>query len=172
VGVDEQDQSVQAGNFMWTHHARARCIEFETGTERQRFVGEHYGYQRLDDPVVHRREIVIDTRRHVIEVTDMLRCDGDHRVRRSWHFAEDCQVERTGRGLRVTTGLTQVLFEPVEDLESQQLTRGGTAEQGGWVSRSFGRKQPGTSAHWYSRVKGVTVLRTRITYTRSRDVGH
>jgi hypothetical protein len=50
--------------------------------------------------------------------------------------------------------------------------RSGTAEQGGWVSRSFGRKEPSTSAHWYSRVKGVTVLRTRITYTRSRDVGH
>ena len=90
VGIDGEDQSVQAGNFMWTHHAQARCIEFETGTERQRFVGEHYGYQRLVDPVVHRREIVHDARRQLIEVTDMLRCDGDHRARRSWHFAEDC----------------------------------------------------------------------------------
>ena len=121
VGVDEQDQSVQAGNFMWTDHAQARCIEFETGTDRQRFVGEHYGYQRLEDPVVHRREIVCDTRRQVIEVTDMLRCDGEHRVRRSWHFAEDCQVERAGSGLKVTSGLTQVFFEPLEELDSMQL---------------------------------------------------
>ena len=90
VGIDGEDQSVQAGNFMWTHHAQARCIEFETGTERQRFVGEHYGYQRLADPVAHRREIVHDARRQLIEVTDMLRCDGEHRARRSWHFAEDC----------------------------------------------------------------------------------
>ena len=65
VGIDEQDQSVQAGNFMWTDHAQARCIEFEAGAERQRFVGEHYGYQRLADPVVHRREIVCDARRQV-----------------------------------------------------------------------------------------------------------
>ena len=90
VGIDGEDQSVQAGNFMWTHHAQARCIEFEAGTERQRFVGEHYGYQRLADPVAHRREIVHDARRQLIEVTDMLRCDGEHRARRSWHFAEDC----------------------------------------------------------------------------------
>ena len=171
VGVDEQDQSVQAGNFMWTDHARARCIEFETGTERQRFVGEQYGYQRLEDPVVHRREIVCDTRRQLIEVTDMLRCDGEHRIRRCWHFAEDCHVERAGRGLKVTSGLTQVFFEPLEELGSMQLIRGGSAEQGGWVSRRFGCKQPSTSAHWYSRAKGVTVLRTRITYTRSRDIG-
>jgi len=171
IGVDELDQSVQAGNFMWTDHAHARCIEFEPGIDRQRFVGEHYGYQRLEDPVVHRREIVCDTRRQVIEVIDMLRCDGEHRIRRSWHFAEDCQVERSGRGLKVTSGLTQVFFEPLEELDSMQLTRGGSAEQGGWVSRSFGCKQVSTSAHWHSRVKGVTVVRTRITYTRSRDIG-
>jgi Heparinase II/III-like protein/Heparinase II/III N-terminus len=171
IGVDELDQSVQAGNFMWTDHAQARCIEFETGIDRQRFVGEHYGYQRLEDPVVHRREIVCDTRRQIIEVTDMLRCDGEHRIRRSWHFAEDCHVERSGRGLKVTSGLTQVFFEPLEELDSMQLTRGGSAEQGGWVSRSFGCKQVSTSAHWHLRVKGVTVVRTRITYTRSRDIG-
>ena len=171
VGVDEQDQSVQAGNFMWTDHAKARCIEFETGTEHQRFIGEQYGYQRLEDPVVHRREIVCDTRRQVIEVTDMLRCDGEHRARRSWHFAEHCQVERVHNGLKVVSGLTQVLFEPLEPLDGLQLIHGGSAEQGGWVSRSFGYKQPSTSAHWYSRVAGHTVLRTRITYTRSRDIG-
>lgn len=172
VGIDDQDQSVQAGNFMWTDHAQARCIEFEVGADRQRFVGEHYGYQRLADPVVHRREIVCDTRRQVIEVTDMIRCDGEHRARRSWHFAEGCQVEKVGNGLKVSSGLTQVFFEAAEDLESAQLVHGGSATQGGWVSRSFGRKQPSTSVHWYSRVAGVTVLRTRISYTRARDVGH
>jgi hypothetical protein len=171
VGVDEQDQSVQAGNFMWTHHARARCLEFEAGVERQRFLGEHDGYRRLDDPVIHRREIVFDAQRQSIEVIDMLRCDGEHRARRSWHFAEDCQVERAGDGLKVTSGLTQVQFEALEALDSVQLHRGGNAEQGGWVSRSFGRKQPASSAHWYSRVSGDTVLRTRITYTRSRQIG-
>jgi hypothetical protein len=171
VGIDEQDQSVQAGNFMWTHHAQARCIEFEAGADRQRFMGEHYGYQRLEDPVIHRREIVCDSKRQVIEVIDMLRCDGQHRARRSWHFAEGCQVERAGNSLKVTNGLTQVLFEPLEAPESLQIIRGGNAEQGGWVSRSFGRKQPSTTVHWYSPVAGVTVLRTRITYTRSRQVG-
>jgi hypothetical protein len=171
AGVDDQDQSVQAGNFMWTQHARARCIEFESGGERQRFMGEHYGYQRLEDPVVHRREIVFDPRRQIIEVWDTLRCEGDHRVRRSWHFAEDCQVEHVDAGMRVTSGLTQLFFEPREELERMQLHRGGGPEQGGWISRSFGRKEPCFTAHWYSRVTGVTVLRTRISYTRSRAVG-
>src|SRR5262245_19654918 len=96
--VDGEDQSAQAGNFMWTDHARARCIEFEAGGSHQRFVGEHQGYERLEDPVVHRREIIYDARRHVIEVSDLLRCAGEHRAIRAWHFSEHCQVERHGAG--------------------------------------------------------------------------
>jgi len=102
-------------------------------------------------------------------VTDMLRCEGAHRARRAWHFAEDCQVERAGPGLKVTSGLTQVFFEPREELESMEIHRGGGPAQGGWVSRSFGLKQPCTTVHWNSKITGVTVLRTRISYARGHQ---
>lgn len=171
VGIDGQDQSVQAGNFMWTHHARARCIEFEVGSVRQRFVGEHYGYDRLADPVIHRREIAFDPANQVIEVEDTLRCEGEHSAKRFWHFAEDCQVERTEKGLRITTGRTVVFMEALEELEKVEIHRAGSAEQGGWVSRRFGCKVPSTTVVWQSAVKGVTVLRMRLTYARSRPIG-
>jgi hypothetical protein len=167
VGVDGEDQSVQAGNFMWTHHARARCIDFQAGAGRQRFVGEHYGYERLADPVVHRREISFDPDEQRIEVDDHLRCAGEHDACRAWHFAENCQVERVDGGIKVINGSTRVYFEPREELSRIEIHRGGTAEQGGWISRHFGRKVPTTSVFWHSRLKGATVLRTRITYTRS-----
>jgi hypothetical protein len=171
VGIDGQDQSVQAGNFNWTDHATARCIEFDVGAGRQRFIGEHYGYDRLDDPVIHRREIVLDPDRQAIEVADMLRCDGAHTARRFWHFAEDCQVERTDTGLKITTGRTQVTMDSLEELEKVEIHRAGSAEQGGWVSRRFGCKVPSTTVVWQSAVRGLTVLRTRITYSRSRPIG-
>ena len=168
VGIDNEDQSQQAGSFMWSEHAQARCIEFQAGTGRQRFVGEQYGYQRLADPVVHRREIDFDAAGQTIDVTDRLSCAGEHRARRAWHFAENCLVERVDSGIKVTQGVTQVHFEPLEPLESVEVHHGGSAEQGGWVSRSFGRKVPCTTVLWHSRVRGDTVLRTRITYSRSR----
>jgi hypothetical protein len=168
VCVDGEDQSLQAGNFMWTDHARARCIEFEAGPVRQRFVGEHDGYRRLADPVLHRREIEFDADRRVIEITDELRCEGEHGARRAWHFAEDCHVEREADGLRITAGHTQVFMEPLEPLEHMEIHRGGDARQGGWISRTFGRKQPTSTVWWHSRIRGVTVLRTRITYRRAR----
>lgn len=169
VCVDEQDQSLQAGNFMWREHARARCIEFDSQPELQRFIGEHDGYQRLDDPLVHRREIVFDRGSKLIEVVDTLRCEGLHSIRRSWHFAEDCQVERQGRGILVSSGDVRVRMEPLEELQRMDIHRGGTPAQGGWVSRRFGRKQPGTTVTWHSRISGQTALRTRIAYARSRS---
>jgi len=171
VGIDGEDQSRQAGSFMWSEHARARCLEFQAGAGRQRFVGEHYGYQRLADPVVHRREIVFDPDDQSIAVTDLLRCEGEHHACRAWHFAENCLVERIDAGLKVTQGTTQVFFEAFEEPDRVEVHRGGGPEQGGWVSRNFGRKVPCTTVLWHSRVRGDTVLRTRITYTRSRFRG-
>jgi hypothetical protein len=168
VGIDGQDQSVQAGNFMWSNHARARCVAFETGPGRQRFVGEHDGYRRLADPVLHRREIRFDPDHRVIEVLDSLACDGEHEARRAWHFAENCQVEAQGSAIRVTSGFTQVVFEADGNLDRIEVHRGGLPAEGGWISRRFGLKQPTTTVLWYSRISGSTMLRTRISYTRSR----
>lgn len=171
VMIDGQDQSEQGGNFMWHQHAKARCVEFEHAAGFQHFVGEHDGYRRLEDPVIHRREIAFEPESRTIEISDQLRCVGTHSACRAWHFAEDCHVDRAGEGLRINTGNAQVLMEPLEALERVEIHRGGTADQGGWISRRFGRKQPCTTVLWHSRVAGVTVLRTRITYTRSRSLG-
>jgi hypothetical protein len=61
-------------------------------------------------------------------------------------------------------------MEPLEDLQRVEIHRGGTPAQGGWISRSFGNKQPGTTVIWHSRIAGQTVLRTRISYAGSRSV--
>jgi hypothetical protein len=169
VSIDGEDQSVQAGNFMWTNHARARCVSFDPNPHCQRFIGEHDGYRRLADPVMHRREIVFEPDRQLIEITDTLRCEGTHTARRAWHFAADCRVEPQGEGLRVSSGAAQIVMEPLEALQLTEIHRGGTPAQGGWVSRTFGRKQPATTVSWQSQVDGTTVLRTRIRYARSRN---
>ena len=132
-------------------------------------MGEHDGYRRLADPVIHRREIVFEPARQLIEITDTLRCAGSHTARRAWHFAADCQVEPEGEGLRVSCGVAQLFMEPLEALQQVEIHRGGTPAQGGWMSRNFGRKQPATTVYWHSQVAGTTVLRTRIRYARSRN---
>ena len=172
VGIDGEDQSVQAGNFMWTHHAQARCIEFEAGTERQRFVGEHDGYQRLADPVVHRREIVLDARRQLIEVTDMLRCDGDASRAALLAFRRGLPGGTHGSGLKVTAGVDAGVLRATRrrSTASKCIAAAARSRAAGCRAAS-GASSRRTTVHWHSRIAGVTVLRTRITYTRSRDVG-
>ena len=79
--------------------------------ERQRFVGEHYGYERLEDPVVHRREIVFDPRRQVDR-------SGRHAALRGRTHARAAPgiSPRTARSsasaaaCEVTNGITQVFM--------------------------------------------------------------
>jgi hypothetical protein len=171
VMVDGRDQSEQSGKFMWAEHATARCIEFEAGGAQQHFIGEHDGYERLEDPVVHRRTVRFSADSQLIDIEDLLRCQGDHGVRRAWHFAEDAQVSRGDEGLRVVSGNVVVLLTPLEPVDRVEIHRAGTAEQGGWVSRGFGHKRPSTTVVWHSRINGQTALRTRISYKRTRGGG-
>src|SRR6185369_291003 len=57
VRVDRQDQSLNAGNFLWLAHARARLVSFEVTPDEELWSAEHDGYARLQDPVLHRREL-------------------------------------------------------------------------------------------------------------------
>lgn len=164
--IDDQDQSQQSGGFMWSRHARARCREFTLGEGGQRFVGEHDGYRRLPDPVLHRREVLFDARTGTFDIADHLHCDGAHRVSRRWHFAEDLEPQPAASGYSVQAGRYEVTLAPLERVAAAQLIRGGTPAQGGWVSRGFGHKQPCTTLQWISRIKGSTTLRTRIVCAR------
>ena len=90
VCVDGQDQSEWGGSFLWTRHAEARCTKFAIAPEGDMFDGEHDGYSRLADPLIHRRRIKRDGCR--FDIRDTLECRGVHRVERCWHFSEACTV--------------------------------------------------------------------------------
>jgi hypothetical protein len=165
VVIDDQDQSVQSGNFMWSRHARARCREFASANGRQRFVGEHDGYARLRDPLLHRRSVHFDEASGSFEIADTFECRGAHRVTRRWHFAEELAVTAGMEDFSAEAGRYRVTLAPVEPLVGSQLIRGGTAQQGGWISRAFGRKQPCATLEWVSEIVGPTTLRTRIQCT-------
>lgn len=162
VVIDGCDQSQQGGNFMWSRHAQSRCREFAPDGEVQRFAGEHDGYRRLRDPVLHRREVRFRPRDSIFEILDTVRCDGTHRVCRRWHFAEDLVPESREGSYVVAKANVSVSFAPLETLTSSRLIRGGTAADGGWVSRAFGRREPCSTLEWNSLITGSTVLHTRI----------
>lgn len=163
VTVDGEDQSVQQGSFMWSNHARIRDAVFEPDATPQRFFASHEGYKRLQDPVVHRREIRYFSEIGQFDIADALTCAGKHDVARYWHFAEHLQPTMTGATIVVRTAAATVLIEPLDVPDSCDVLIASVEPRGGWISRNFGRKVPTHTVRWRNYVAGATVLQTRIT---------
>ena len=58
-------------------------------------VAEHDGYTRLQDPVLHRRELRFVRATATLTVRDQLLCRNEHQLELPWHFSEDCEVHST-----------------------------------------------------------------------------
>jgi hypothetical protein len=123
----------------------------------------HTGYQRLPDPVTHRRTAVLDKKIRIVEITDDLLCRGEHTAEFYWHFAETCDVslEPDGSVLAVNEERKIRLIPGGRDVEVD-LRRGKADPIGGWVSRQFDVKSETTTVVWRSAITGDTQLRTRI----------
>ena len=90
VTVDDQDQSVMQGPFMWGRHAqvRVRSVDVDGGVVD----AEHDGYLRLDRPVIHRRWLTASPGGESVLVVDTLEGKGVHRMRVSWPLHPDLDV--------------------------------------------------------------------------------
>jgi hypothetical protein len=142
VVVDGLDQSAMLGPFLWGSRAQARCVAWEPGAEGGRVSGEHDGYRRLPDPVVHRRTLDLDAPARVLTVRDDLVARGTHEVAAYFHLAEDVVVSPEGAHrftLDVGHGVVTLEVDPRFQVS---LLRGSEEPIGGWVSRHYHVKVP------------------------------
>ena len=162
VTVDGENQSEIGGNFLWLRKANAVCELWETGSKSDRFVGSHDGYRRLDDAVVHRREILLEKAGRRIVVTDTLDCAGQHRAECRWHFSEACEVWLEGKVLYARNSGNVVSLRLADPALKFEIHNGEEHPPCGWVSRSFDVKIPTVTAVVPFAVQGRTTLITEI----------
>ncbi len=163
VRVDARDQSESGGNFMWLRKARADCSVWDSTPRLDRFEGWQDGYRRLQDPVVHRRRIVLDKALRRISIEDSLQMTGEHDIELLFHCSEQCHAEPAPGGYDLRqAGRTLRLVLPQIKAASARLYVGSIAPIFGWVSRRFDDKQPAPTIVWRCRLKGDVVLRTVI----------
>ncbi|WP_319454930.1 MULTISPECIES: alginate lyase family protein [unclassified Mycobacterium] len=142
VEVDDRDQSVTGGPFLWTAHARVRVngIDLESGVVD----AEHLGYRRLHDSVIHRRWLVAPPSRAAVLVVDLVCGGGRHLVRTSWplHPSLDAIAEHDGYLLtRDGAPVAQLMTAATVDLVFEQV-RGDTATALGWWSEQLESRTP------------------------------
>lgn len=162
VRVDGVDQSVSGGNFLWLRHAKARCLLFESTPERDVWAGEHDGYQRLADPVAHRRDITLDKVRQIIQIDDQLACRAGHYVEIHWHVSPECEVIAQGDDVVISSGRDIVILSTSGSDWHPQLVTGRDDPPLGWVSPGFGEKRPTTCIRWAGDISGSTRFSTTI----------
>ena len=161
--VDEMDQSEPGGNFMWLHKARAGCNGWSSSPESDDFTGWHDGYQRLPDPVLHRRRIVLDKRTRIVTLEDRLEMSGEHEIELFFHCSERCTVSPTEDGYAIEQGGTTLWLRLPRALgATSRVLVGSHAPISGWVSRRFDAKTPAPTIVWRARVPGNAGLRTEI----------
>ncbi len=145
IAVDDSDQSVMLGPFMWGHRGKGRCIDWNQTLEGIKVVGEHDGYVRLKDPVMHRRTLDLDTGSRILTIRDEIMAKGSHEIGINFHLSEECvisngrsnQYEIDVKGRKITLELDTEL--------SVETLKGNVDPIGGWVSKGYHQKVPSTS---------------------------
>lgn len=162
IRIDQVDQSVITGNFMWSEKADAFLQGWESNAEADVVKGYHTGYLRLTDPVTHQREVAFDKKRHVFRITDRIEAAGEHLVEQFFHFSEACQVRRSHEAWEIENDGVRVRLHLDEQLE-QMLVQGQETPPLGWRSYTLGQKHPIPTVVGRRRITGPCQFITTIT---------
>lgn len=162
VRIDGIDQSVIGGNFMWIKHADAKLNVWDLDDSQERLVGSHDGYQRLADPVLHTREIVLNKLTRAIQVRDVLKCQSKHLVEIHWHCHEEADVTLEDSQVKIARGATSLNLSLTDPLFSVRLAKGEESPPLGWISRAFDYKAPTTTIVWTGEIEGNYVLESNL----------
>jgi hypothetical protein len=148
VTVDGQDQAlpVAGDSFGWSDYPRFQIRKWQVSKELDVFEGEHFGYARLKQPVVHRRKIIFRKPSCWIILDDVSGA-GDH----------DCDLHfQFSSGEVRLQGACTVAMREWGRLEIWQLTEncdvslesGSVNPIRGWASSGYGQRKPASSVRF------------------------
>jgi len=160
--VDEADQSEMSGSFMWGTKAQARCIQWELGENGGTVGGEHNGYSRLEDPVVHRRMLELDGKKMTVKIRDDIICKGSHHVAFYFHLSEICSPPEMQSNICEAAVEGRTVKIEIDPRLSVEMLAGSEDPIGGWVSRGYHQKTPSTTIVCRGNIQGDDNFEFRI----------
>jgi Heparinase II/III-like protein/Heparinase II/III N-terminus len=135
--IDELPSSVPDGPFSWKSIANSVCSAWLTNERFDYVVAEHDGFDRLEDPAIHRRAILFLKNNYWI-LRDQVESEGQHQLRSWFHFDSPvAPLHGKDNHVRVIS----------ENGDSVALQVSAFAEHGewirerGWVSHCYGGRE-------------------------------
>ena len=163
IRVDGEDQSLAGGRFLWRQIAACHVSHSESQGTYIMVEGEHDGYQRLADPVTHRRAICVRRPTSDVRIVDRLTCRDAHEVELFFHFHDQCEMRQLGATrFEAARGQARLALQLAASLECE-LYRGSEAPMAGWTSDRFGVKTPAFTIRARASICGDAEFITTIT---------
>jgi hypothetical protein len=161
VLVDGLDSSVSGGPFLWVKHASSTLLAADPGTGFA--AAAHDGYERLADPVTHRRAIVALAEGSLV-VIDRLEARGTHRYSQRWPLHPTLELElRTDRLIAARNDETGVLLvSGGSHAVTLDAVRGRVDPPAGWWSERLESAVPSWLLSFDLEAAGTAVLCTLV----------
>lgn len=142
VVVDGVDQMLHYRRFKVLYLTRARLLAFEQRGASFVAAGEHYGYERLRQAVIHRRSVAL-TDDETVVVLDTITGTGSHDANLYWlggpypydFSRDDCRLT-----LRTPAGPFVVSVYRGGSPAEGDVVAGQESPPRGWLSRYYGEK--------------------------------
>lgn len=161
--VDEVDQSVYGGSFLWLRDVHCRIHRLDENSDGVLVEASHDGYMRLHDPVTHIRTVRFNRHQLTLDIEDRFDCKESHSCSLHWHIAAECSVDSIENGWSVSRDGIEMQFQIEFERGRSELVSGRVAPPLGWVSRRFYEKQPNPVICVQGNFDSTTVVKTRIT---------
>ncbi len=162
VAVDEKDQMDRAGKFLWLPWLEGNLTKtfYSDSGELDYLEGFHDGYQRLSEPVYHKRSLIRIGEYWI--VMDNLLADSEHKYRLHWNLGDfSFQRDFDGEGVTLQTegGKYQILSISDQG-RSYSLVRGDEESWEGWYAPYYYSCEPALSfdVSLYARSARIVTL--------------
>jgi len=157
--VDELSQSEMLGPFMWGQRAQARLCQWTDDDDATVIVGEHDGYTKLPDPLIHRRSLSLDKKTNSLRISDQFDTQGEHKVRLHFHLDPACHATQVDANtVEISCGNSKVILRTNGGV--MQCIKGSDESRLGWVSASYHRKQASICVRVEHAISGKTTIET------------
>jgi hypothetical protein len=95
VRVDGMDQATPKGLFSWDGFAHSKVEQWIQGESCDLLIASHNGYERLPEPVTHRR-FAVSVRNGTYLIRDLVEGEGKHRLEIPWHLGPELRLVEHG----------------------------------------------------------------------------
>lgn len=143
VTVDGADQMTKGMRGIWLNWTKAKFVAQKSckGGFAKVFQGEHYGYRRKNDNIVHRRAVLSLPDTCWLIVDDVLGT-GTHRIKLYWQLCDaDCKLKGNILTLQTGHGPVCVVILDSADQGKCECFKGDDRPIG-WQSLYYGNRQP------------------------------